>query len=62
MKRGGGNWGSGRSQGGFRVAVKESSGCYGVLGGVKGVKRGIFCSQDLSHSNKISFLSQNRQK
>ncbi len=34
----------------------------GVLGGVKGVKRYIFYSLDLSHSNKISFLSQNDEK
>ena len=61
-KRGGGNQGSGRSTSGFRGAVKESQGCYGVLGGVKGVKRCIFCLQDLSHSNKISFLSQNSEK
>ena len=32
-KRGGGNWGSGRYQRGFRGAMKESKGCYG---GVKG--------------------------
>ena len=61
-KRGGGKQGSGRSPGGFRGAVKESQGCYGVLGGVEGVKRCIFCSQDLSHFNKISFLSQKNEK
>ena len=38
-KRGGGNLGSGRSPSGFRGAVKESWGCYGVLGGIGGVKR-----------------------
>ena len=40
LKRGGGgNLGSGRSPSGFRGAVKESWGCYGVLGGIGGVKR-----------------------
>ena len=33
-----------------------------MLGGVKGVKRYIFYSLDLSHSNKISFMSQNNEK
>ena len=61
-KRGGGKQGSGRSSCGFRGAVKESQGCYGVLRGVRVVKKCIFWLQDLSQSNTTSFLSQNIAK